>query len=947
MTRGRAKKVKDPQRSKLVEKFGARWLVVGANTDQPSKNKKNAILNEALAWVYAKLGSKDPWRTLSASESADLETAVVDGEEDADPAPVQEKVTQYRRIRKDINMVLTYHLKATEAGLDPQVAAQKEAEDGRKVIVDLLQSTRVAPRKMAEHAMFKLKMRQPEWDAEIRSEIQAKEEAAQAQGKSKPLDVNVEREWLIKKYKATDQETKNAIRAAVEAHYHDAMADFERTLDPKTESVDDVERFISDVGPFLQRLVEVVSLSVKGCVCLLVGAPEQDEDGKLIADVTRWEHTAIPTDLDEDPLQYSDIDIEAFNHVVRRFKRQALLVSRINFAPGQEDRAVAYDKLRRWQESVAAKRGVGFMGSQSSRDGSTHEASAGGLHPQLPGHVHHEDEEDDYLNLVNPPSGAASPQPNAIETSPQKRAPPRFPSSPRTDGSYSLPPSPKSVSEKRVLSGGGGASRDVSPTGTNDAPKTPPAQPDNLRRSSPQSFPDNRDIQGGEGAMGAGRSAEESAGQRSGDAPKTPPAQPDNLRRSSPQSFPDNRDIQGGEGAMGAGRNAEESAGQRSADLDGFLTQGAGERALGSQQEIEKRTKESRGGVQGANVEDAGGKEVTETRSAAAHVSVFRDWEAVAALEAQNPKVSFGSAIAADRVNKSQDVQELRDAVAAELNDVVRVPGIDATFASRGKPGAWTQFVEEAVKRAREWACDERLVLEVVRAYVEFERQLPKATTRVGLGWSAFPLHGEEDQIRPTYLRTVLPRAQYKVKWCPLAARGEAPSVDGVDWNLGSALSIQWARLQPKERRDDEFIAAAPSADMVWGLSFAGGKQGVRLLILGLLLWADALGEIRDGTTVQDWNDLAADMALVLRVRAEQEKKLAEERVAKESTSAGPSDGTKRERPKTLKQRLLDAEKEAAEKEGGGAKGKSGRGDATEVAAKAKNTSKRKKPDSV
>lgn len=40
-----------------------------------------------------------------------------------------------------------------------------------------------------------------------------------------------------------------------------------------------------------------------------------------------------------------------------------------------------------WQTSVAASGGHGIMGSQSSRDGSTHEAVKGGLNPLLPRYV--------------------------------------------------------------------------------------------------------------------------------------------------------------------------------------------------------------------------------------------------------------------------------------------------------------------------------------------------------------------------------------------------------------------------------------------------------------------------------------------------------------------------------------------------------------------------------
>ena len=81
---------------------------------------------------------------------------------------------------------------------------------------------------------------------------------------------------------------------------------------------------------------------------------------------------------------------------------------------------------------------------------------------------------------------------------------------------------------------------------------------------------------------------------------------------------------------------------------------------------------------------------------------------------------------------------------------------------------------------------------------------------------------------------------------------------------------MQWALMQPPERVEDGRIVKAPSVEMSWGERVASGKKGVRLFIIGLILWADQLQSVCDGSSATDWTHLAADVALVLKTRTAQ-----------------------------------------------------------------------------
>ena len=65
-------------------------------------------------------------------------------------------------------------------------------------------------------------------------------------------------------------------------------------------------------------------------------------------------------------------------------------------------------------------------------------------------------------------------------------------------------------------------------------------------------------------------------------------------------------------------------------------------------------------------------------------------------------------------------------------------------------------------------------------------------------------------------------------------------------------------------------IMKAPLTEMSWRERITSRKKGVRFFIISLLLWADELPSVRDGSSTLDWTRLAADVVLVLQMCTKQ-----------------------------------------------------------------------------
>ncbi|VDB99026.1 unnamed protein product [Peniophora sp. CBMAI 1063] len=207
------------------------------------------------------------------------------------------------------------------------------------------------------------------------------------------------------------------------------------------------------------------------------------------------------------------------------------------------------------------------------------------------------------------------------------------------------------------------------------------------------------------------------------------------------------------------------------------------------------------------------------------------------------------------------------------VDDLVRDEADETShFGSRGRFASWSNYILEIPERYESsgWSVSRAVLKNVLEKYLNFElAKSPPASTSCH-GWSAFELHGERIGIRPVYL-SKLQGPHYTAAWPDLGQRNSSTrDAKLADWNIGAALCEQWRLLQPVERLKGHFIRAAPCANMDWGEAVLGGKRGARLFILGLMIWADNLKGIQDGTTAHDWETLASDMALVFDVRTRQ-----------------------------------------------------------------------------
>ncbi|KZV65013.1 hypothetical protein PENSPDRAFT_690277 [Peniophora sp. CONT] len=154
----------------------------------------------------------------------------------------------------------------------------------------------------------------------------------------------------------------------------------------------------------------------------------------------------------------------------------------------------------------------------------------------------------------------------------------------------------------------------------------------------------------------------------------------------------------------------------------------------------------------------------------------------------------------------------------------------------------------------------------------------------------------------------------FGVPGTPRAKEGlEGDALDSpVDsWDAPPPGSVRAPPLKQTARE------ASPVNRGAQGLGAGKGKEQEHV-VDGLACWCGGWGQagLVDGTTGEDWNNLGADIALVLRARAQQEKEEGERREAEKRAAvdnhAEGSATNKRERPKSTKQKLLEQEAEEA-----------------------------------
>lgn len=141
------------------------------------------------------------------------------------------------------------------------------------------------------------------------------------------------------------------------------------------------------------------------------------------------------------------------------------------------------------------------------------------------------------------------------------------------------------------------------------------------------------------------------------------------------------------------------------------------------------------------------------------------------------------------------------------------------------------------------------------------------------VGWNELPLDGVDARKGPQWLIKFYAKDKFAARWCEIGSRERRDAgTRTLEWDFGAALSLQWASLQPPERRSGSFmLTGPPTEDMDWRGSMASGKMGMRTFVAGLLMWANVLPLCDDGCTSHDWEKLAGDCIRVLRVRTGQE----------------------------------------------------------------------------
>ncbi|VDB91543.1 unnamed protein product [Peniophora sp. CBMAI 1063] len=110
---------------------------------------------------------------------------------------------------------------------------------------------------------------------------------------------------------------------------------------------------------------------------------------------------------------------------------------------------------------------------------------------------------------------------------------------------------------------------------------------------------------------------------------------------------------------------------------------------------------------------------------------------------------------------------------------------------------------------------------------------------------------------------------EWHARWHQRAEPGTTRKRTALDWDIHVTFPRLWVALQPSARLNEYGNIAVPAqASMVWSPDVAAGKDGVRALVATVLNWGS--NAKTEPSEVTQWRYIAADMAQVLRVLAEQ-----------------------------------------------------------------------------
>ncbi|VDB94395.1 unnamed protein product [Peniophora sp. CBMAI 1063] len=126
---------------------------------------------------------------------------------------------------------------------------------------------------------------------------------------------------------------------------------------------------------------------------------------------------------------------------------------------------------------------------------------------------------------------------------------------------------------------------------------------------------------------------------------------------------------------------------------------------------------------------------------------------------------------------------------------------------------------------------------------------------------------GQEADEKPRYMAELYKR-DFVSRWNARADDNESRTPAKLDADVNATLTRQWALLQPMERLDAQGRICVPAdASMDWRGRLAPGLDGVRLLVVTMLVWA---WNIRGDEERTQWSHMAIDVSRVLRILVQQ-----------------------------------------------------------------------------
>ncbi|VDB87024.1 unnamed protein product [Peniophora sp. CBMAI 1063] len=758
---------------------------------------------------------------------------------------------------------------------DESETEETAKNEAAKTLTDILKALRVEKSKIFPHQVLANNFWQPEWTDELKARWEAERSRPRGADDKRPLLMNTRRQFLLDKLETLDGDLKAELEEKVEELQQAAQVDFDKTLNLSSRTPEECYNFLRDFKVFAERFVDIMAEGTKGVVLLMVASPTT-ENGIPEVEVNKYEWSSIPAHLGRNGLSYSEVDVDMFATVAERFRAFGKKVFDANFTNDDIEPEDAVEELLKWQTKLAAKKGHGIMDALGGSERERRRRHYGRTPAEARVGGESDERQQRGPRKASVTAGAFGGE--RVGDTPRRR---RMTADDGGDGDdWDSEDDAEDLVGKRRM----GNERE-----SNKRSKTPAATA---------------------GALGGGkigdtgqrrRKTAEAGGERNGGGSEDDSEDLSlggkrtmfNERGSTKRRDRDGKFGDQDYGAEGVASNDGDSGlGVWDADSDTEdPRKGAKEvvpkrprprkkvinRVMSEEESEDPGAGMGRAGSGGKGTSPTNTDERTVTTSGKADVPEGTDIRPTSSTpgnasvqDAPNFEPIFAGwnpvMIAPIPTRKTTDVANM---VLEEVKQLTYVVAAQGVYGTRGRVSNAGKFLQEVGLRCADWSVSKSIVYALLHAYLEFEGASPPAAARACEGWAELDMHGEEVTVRPRYLRAWAMSAQ-KLSWVGVCTGGDGAAGDGLDWNFGAAWSQQWVALQPAERREGNEIVRPADSAMDWGNRMRGGKWGARTLVIGLLLWADNMESLRDGTSVLDWEMAAADMAQVLRVCTEQ-----------------------------------------------------------------------------